>query len=514
MPFTADFSDSSGEGFELSNRCRQITYIISSNDALLRSHTSSFLVSNLYESLIAAEARCFLEKLTVEEVMQLPVDVFKGNEASAKKSLPPFNACTLHPVEFSRPWVHHDFANHADVDSLKHNLIQMTEKKFHEVKQIGLFLRQNLFEKTTVIDLGSGKGYLSDMLQQHFGFNVIGIETCESFNNSAEKRNLKMARLWKKRTQMDKGYVLATGDEVGGRLPCDNSRTINKYEENKTRKRDRALEQELRDAFNSKLLENAYQIETAYVNSGYNLSNISGHTDHAIVGLHTCGDLAANSLRLFLSCQHSRFICNVGCCYNILSECPNSTNNQPGFPLSEFLMKGSLPTLGAIKSIACLSPEKTASKNAKNPLDKLFNRALLQLLVFEKTGVLLDEQRKVCKNKMGKSFVVFCRNVFPVLDLQSLSSMTDVEIEEFEKHHFHMKHKLLLFNQYRACFAPLLEALFLIDRLQFLRENGIKNCEIVQLFDPVISPRCFAIVASKDESIVFGWHVLSYMAID
>ncbi len=39
-----------------------------------------------------------------------------------------------------------------------------------------------------------------------------------------------------------------------------------------------------------------------------------------VVGLHTCGSLAAASIKLFFSTRSARFICNVGCCYHHLPE--------------------------------------------------------------------------------------------------------------------------------------------------------------------------------------------------
>ena len=39
-----------------------------------------------------------------------------------------------------------------------------------------------------------------------------------------------------------------------------------------------------------------------------------------MVGLHTCGDLASSTLRMFVGRQELRAICSVGCCYNLLSE--------------------------------------------------------------------------------------------------------------------------------------------------------------------------------------------------
>lgn len=39
-----------------------------------------------------------------------------------------------------------------------------------------------------------------------------------------------------------------------------------------------------------------------------------------MVGLHTCGDLAPNTLRIFTSESEIKGVCSVGCCYHLLSE--------------------------------------------------------------------------------------------------------------------------------------------------------------------------------------------------
>ncbi|CAJ0960062.1 unnamed protein product [Ranitomeya imitator] len=39
-----------------------------------------------------------------------------------------------------------------------------------------------------------------------------------------------------------------------------------------------------------------------------------------MVGLHTCGDLAPNTLRIFISKPEMKAVCSVGCCYHFLSE--------------------------------------------------------------------------------------------------------------------------------------------------------------------------------------------------
>lgn len=39
-----------------------------------------------------------------------------------------------------------------------------------------------------------------------------------------------------------------------------------------------------------------------------------------MVGLHTCGDLAPNTLRIFTSKSEIKGVCSVGCCYHLLYE--------------------------------------------------------------------------------------------------------------------------------------------------------------------------------------------------
>lgn len=46
-----------------------------------------------------------------------------------------------------------------------------------------------------------------------------------------------------------------------------------------------------------------------------------------MVGLHTCGDLAPNTLRIFIATPEIKAVCSVGCCYHLLSE---QYENQKG----------------------------------------------------------------------------------------------------------------------------------------------------------------------------------------
>lgn len=89
-----------------------------------------------------------------------------------------------------------------------------------------------------------------------------------------------------------------------------------------------------------------------------------------LFGLHTCGNLAPNSLGIFLSSPAVRFCCNVGCCYHLLDELfDDDVDRDPGpqqvasFPMSSFL-KARKSRLG-----------RNARMLAAQPMDRIIQAA-------------------------------------------------------------------------------------------------------------------------------------------
>ena len=64
----------------------------------------------------------------------------------------------------------------------------------------------------------------------------------------------------------------------------------------------------------------------------------------------------------------------------------------------------------------------------------------------------------------------------------------------------HLMKSVETFNIIQALLQPVAEALILIDRILFLRENGIDNASLQQIFDDRISPRCFVTIAHKKDA--------------
>lgn len=79
--------------------------------------------------------------------------------------------------------------------------------------------------------------------------------------------------------------------------------------------------------------------------------------------------------------------------------------------------------------------------------------------------------------------------------------LSDQEIDEYSKRYESDFDHLVMFSHLRQMYAPAVEAVILIDKLLFLLESkskaGIEHAYLTQLFDPVLSPRCYALVACK-----------------
>lgn len=75
-----------------------------------------------------------------------------------------------------------------------------------------------------ILDLGSGKGYLSQYLALQYGLNVIGVDSSDSNTQNAAKRNDKLLKAWKglvrksQREKDDAASNLAEGNIVSAHL--------------------------------------------------------------------------------------------------------------------------------------------------------------------------------------------------------------------------------------------------------------------------------------------------------
>ncbi|PNI59397.1 METTL25 isoform 12, partial [Pan troglodytes] len=75
----------------------------------------------------------------------------------------------------------------------------MNMKKSHEVQAMSELISSiaDYYGIKQVIDLGSGKGYLSSFLSLKYGLKVYGIDSSNTNTHGAEERNRKLKKHWK-----------------------------------------------------------------------------------------------------------------------------------------------------------------------------------------------------------------------------------------------------------------------------------------------------------------------------
>lgn len=269
----------------------------------------------------------------------------------------------------------------------------MNLKKSHEVQAMSELIGSiaDYYGIKQVIDLGSGKGYLSSFLSLKYGLKVYGIDSSNTNTHGAQERNRKLKKHWKichtqSKTDVNGlAFKMAKGKKMQGEIQykanteevCNNSpasqeimstseflpdfsasviSNIRKQMENlhvcshreenlcfanafslidllpinaieptsssQMPKRKMSEANKERRKTTSKSTEsNIYSPLTSFITADSELHDIiKDLEDCLMVGLHTCGDLAPNTLRIFTSKSEIKGVCSVGCCYHLLSE--------------------------------------------------------------------------------------------------------------------------------------------------------------------------------------------------
>ena len=132
----------------------------------------------------------------------------------------------------------------------------------------------------------------------------------------------------------------------------------------------------------------------------------------------------------------------------------------------------------------------------------LFYRAILSVIMKEELSI--DSEKKEYKVgkifSKSKNFVDYVRKCLKKLVIDDRSLKDNVIMEYLEKYEERFK-EMVAFVAMRQMYAPVVEMLILLDRFMYLvehtSESGIQECFLTEIFDPLLSPRRFALVAVK-----------------
>eukprot|EP00042_Codosiga_hollandica_P032776 m.212690 g.212690 ORF g.212690 m.212690 type:complete len:358 (+) comp54015_c0_seq3:588-1661(+) len=264
-----------------------------------------------------------------------------------------------------------------------------------------------------------------------------------------------------------------------------------------------------------------------------------------LVGLHACGDLTSSIVRVFIESEMSgvsegflnanavanpalsmsaafriKSLVVVGCCYNRMTEWKpaNATEDatttsamrvsRNAFPLSDYL-KGQGPCLGKrLRMLACQSTARMAQESFESH-ELVYYRTVLQCLLHRHRLLTVSEdddsfqsEPRVGRIKRVRSFADYALKALSRLKVAEASICNEEYLRQFFEEFRPAYGQFVRFLRLRAGFASCIERLIGLDRLCVLLEASSAqqqaiSARLVQVFDPALSPRAFALVASR-----------------
>ena len=357
-------------------------------------------------------------------------------------------------------------------------------KKQHEIHVLSqlvasIFTKENC---TSVVDVGSGQGHLSRLLSLGFNFPVTSLECENSYLKKAELFDYE-AKLHLRKT-VDRSET----------LQMESAMNITKSI--------------LPNYLQFKILPNTSSSE---FRQALNINRFSNETNKAnvydrclLTGLHACGDLSATMIRLFKESSNIHALVSVGCCYMKLTACNKKCNpdltrysDMNCYPMSNYVKSIADHHLSyKSRELACHAIEDFQIRLRENSLHLKMHcyRAVLEYLIRQSFPDLIRPGVQTIKKAYLLSFAEYVEKAYKKLNLGDVP-IRQLQSDEVERMLNDWKNVLIFFTL-ALMIAPVIESVILLDRVIFLLENNIQS-ELVSVFDPLVSPRCFAIVAKK-----------------
>ncbi|KAK1125634.1 hypothetical protein K0M31_005195 [Melipona bicolor] len=195
-----------------------------------------------------------------------------------------------------------------------------------------------------------------------------------------------------------------------------------------------------------------------------------------LTGLHTCGSLTDSVIRTFLATKDINILCIVPCCYHLSNE---TFNKKISFSKN-----------------ARMLAQQSIERSMKNKFvpSSLFYRAILQV-TFHSLGIY---NAKVGRGGPLHDFPSYAEWAFSKIgiDLEKIPSRETLT-NTFQLY-AHLTKKFYIFQMLRIHVGLVLEAAIMLDRIIFLQNsNQCSKIAILRLFDPMLSPRRYGIIAVK-----------------
>ncbi|XP_031842771.1 putative methyltransferase-like protein 25 [Nomia melanderi] len=195
-----------------------------------------------------------------------------------------------------------------------------------------------------------------------------------------------------------------------------------------------------------------------------------------LTGLHACGSLTHSAIKTFLTTRDIQLLCIVPCCYHLTDETLNENIN---------FSKNA-------RMLAQQSIERSTKK--KSMSSSLFYRAVLQVILHS-MGIY---NARVGRGGPLNDFPSYARWALLKIGVQSQEIPSSEALESIYKLHKQLSKQFYMFQMLRIHTSIVLEAAIMLDRIMFLQKSNLcSKLAVLRLFDPVLSPRNYGIMAIK-----------------
>lgn len=349
-------------------------------------------------------------------------------------------------------------------------------KKRHEIDRLSMIIPalMRTVDVDSIIDCGAGQGHLSRILQLCHGYQVFSVDGNRDHVQGATVRDDKVSRALAKHNQRNRGQPNNQTQSVNNGMPAK----VNCF------------------------IEDSHTIDQLVGGS-------IGH--HLLLGLHPCGSLSNLIIEQFVKNIKSKCLVLASCCYMKAEEHRQENLFQTvqthrivlyfRFPMSRFISNQSTKFSLSIqaKELACHAVEKFIDKflsnEQMNSLKVHGYRACLELLIARYDPTKRHSAMRNVRITPNMTFQEYIQVATKDLDIRIPQEALDSQLV---RECMQNVDRVVIFYCLRLLVAPLIEMLILLDYQQFVSENPvIKHVELIPLFDPLISPRNFILVAHK-----------------
>ena len=214
-----------------------MTQLLGSNMDLVNTCMVEFIVKDMF-NLLPLPLRCELLSLSDDLLTSLPSLLYEESPGSEKRMMlcpelmsvvSSLRGCRMESLGIVSD--EETDISHEDVSGLQHWDKIMAEKKTHEVERMSRFVKSlvNKHNISCLVDLGSGKAYLSQVISSLYNIPVLAIDGKETNTQGAQRRERKLQTKWD-------GLASRAAERAAGETPSNRKSRLRKTENIKLKK--------------------------------------------------------------------------------------------------------------------------------------------------------------------------------------------------------------------------------------------------------------------------------------